>query len=145
MTTPQVIAAVEAWAAAVTGANTYDHAPTVLRKAIEPGLVLAELTRKRRSAGQYEQTTATIWEVRIWIFVDPGETPAETQAAANRLEAYVDQLGESLIRDKSLGNRVEAVVPEYDAGFDPPEMEYADGTVVRVATFRLTVGETTGG
>jgi hypothetical protein len=152
MDTTQVALALEAWAAEVVPElNHYEHAPTVLTEALP--LVVAEVQgdgvqqgkQPGMTGGGYQQTYMRVWTASLLLMVPPGQTPEETWTASRKLYSYVDALGAALLRDHTLGSRVEVASPLYTASYDPPEMEYADGTVIRAATFRVNVGEQTGG
>lgn len=144
MDTNELALAVEAWAAeASDDLNSYEHAPNELAKAMP--LVLAEIKTDTVAEGKYEQAYMRVRGYELLFMVQPGETPDETWAASQLLSGYIDTLGERLRLDPTLGGRVEVASPLYSASYDPAEMEYADGTVARVVTMRIDVGETTGG
>jgi len=145
MTTEEVAKAMEAWAAAVVPElNTYEHAPREIRKALP--LVLAEVQRKRkRKLGtdeanfqqyQFQQTSVNVWTVDLLIMVDP----VDSWTASQVLYDMTDRLGDALGKDPTLDQRVSFASEDYEVSFDPPEFEYADGTIARVATFTATVG-----
>ncbi len=142
-TTPEIIAAVEAWAAeTVPALNTYDTPPEELDQSFP--LAVAEITRDELktadetllSKGQYQQTFLRVHSVDLVLLVNPN--PPWTASAA--LYEMVDILTRALRRDSSLGNRVHGASPLYDASYEPPEVEYADGTVARQVTINLTIG-----
>ena len=153
MKTRDVTRAVELWAVAVTESveelvdlSSYDHPPDDLNEAMP--LVICEVQRKMRSAKsqaggmsfqqtQYEQIAAKAWEVELMILVPPN--PAWD--ASYRLYDYIDALGDALKRDATLGERVSFASKDYEASFDPPEVEYQDGTVARAATMTVHIGE----
>lgn len=144
-TTPEIISAVEAWAAeTVAELNTYDYPPEDLGAAMP--LAIAEVTgdalkvadENLLSKGQYQQTFLRVHSVDLVLLVNPN--PAWTASAA--LYEMVDILTKALRRDSSLGNRVHGASPLYDASYEPPEVEYADGTVARQVTINLSIGTT---
>lgn len=144
-TTPEIIAAVEAWAVAtVPELNSYDSPPEELDQAMP--LAIAEVVRDELktadetllSKGQYQQTFLRVHSVDLVLLVNPN--PAWT--ASEALYQMVDVLTKALRRDSSLGDRVHGASPLYDASYEPPEVEYADGTVARQVTINLTIGTT---
>lgn len=143
MITTAVAKACEEWAAESAGLNSsFDFPPEALDKALP--LVIAEVQRKRReqspeefAARQYQQTTVRVWNVELTLLVSPD--PAWT--ASHTLYDMVDTLEDALFKDVTLGGRVSYAEKVVDASFDPPEIEFSDGTVARQATFQMTVGE----
>lgn len=149
MTTEQIAAAVEAWAASVIpDLNTYDHAPRNLLQAMP--LVLAEVQRKQHQElnvtesnfqqYHFQQTSVDIWSVDLIILVDP----SDSWTASQTLYQMTDTLGNALNSDPTLGQRISFASGDYEISFDPPEFEYADGTIARVATMSIVVGEQKG-
>lgn len=152
MNTADVATALEAWAVeSVPELHSYEHAPATLDEALP--LVVAEVQGDRLvdartagfSASAYQQTLMRVWDASLLLLVQPGRTPDETWVASQKLYEFVDALGGALRTDHTLGGRVEAASPLYTASYDPPEVQYADGTVARAATLRVNVGEQTGG
>lgn len=142
MTTIEIAAALEAWAAETTGANAYDHPPEQLDKALP--LVACEIQRAGRVGDDrqlperaYQQHDLRVWRADLILLVAPD--PAWT--ASQALYQMVDDLAAALAADRTLGGRVEVASPMWEASFDPPEVEYPDGTVARQATFSIVVGE----
>lgn len=136
---------VEAWAASVVPAlNTYDSPPEELDSALP--LAIAEVVNDNVSSGDsklpgmgaYQQTSLRFWEIDLVLLV----TPEPRWTASHVLYGYVDELGKSLRKDPRLGGRVQAASPYYNASYDPPEVEYQDGTIARQVTIRLVVGTT---
>jgi hypothetical protein len=149
MTTEEVAQAAEAWAVSViTGLNSYEHAPRNLLQAMP--LVLAEVQRKSHqqldvSEGafqqhKFQQTSINVWEIDLLFLVNP----ADSWTASQTLYNMTDTLGLALNADPTLGQRVSFASEDYEVRFDPPEFEYADGTIARAATMTITVGEQRG-
>lgn len=149
MTTEEVARAAEAWAASVIpGLNSYEHAPRSLIQALP--LVLAEVQRKLHqhldvSEGgfqqhKFQQTSVNSWEVILLFLVDP----ADSWTASQILYSMTDTLGNELGKDPTLGERVSFASKDYEVSFDPPEFEYADGTIARAATMTIIVGDQRG-
>lgn len=145
MTTKEVAKAVELWAAANAGGgltSSFDFPPEALSKALP--IAIAEVQSKARSNAppefterRYQQSTLRVWVVELTLLVSPD--PAWT--ASHLLYDMVDALETALFRDSTLGGRVAFAQKEVDASFDPPEVEFSDGTVARQATFTMTIGE----
>lgn len=143
VSTKDLATALEAWASAVTDLNAEAHAPTRLSDAFP--LVICEIKADVRTnklstlpgLGQYEQTLVRARTAELLLMVDP--EPSWT--ASQGLYDYVDTLANEITRDQTLGGRVHVASKFYDASYDPPEAEYQDGTVARIATFRMYVGE----
>lgn len=133
----------EAWAASVTGMNTYEHQPTSLAKALP--LVICEIQTDARAAkvpnlpglGQYEQALVRARLAELMLMV----TPEPSWTASQALYDAVDALAESIPQDQTLGGRVHVASKLYEATYTPPEIQHQDGTVARVARFRVYVGE----
>jgi hypothetical protein len=149
MTTEEVAKAAEAWAASVIpDLNSYEHAPRSILQAMP--LVIAEVQRKQhqeidvsRSDFQqysFQQTAVNAWEVDLLFLVDPSDAWTASQV----LYDMTDTLGDAIALDQTLGQRVSFASSDYEVSFDPPEFEYADGTIARVATMSIVVGEQKG-
>jgi hypothetical protein len=140
--TKTIATELEAWAAeSVTGLSAYPQDPAELTLPLPTAA--CDIQRKRRSSvepefGEYEheQRTLRLWTARLVIMVQP--TPEWQQA--QELYDIVDALEEELLRDRTLGNRVEASSPDVDVEF-PGEVEHNSGVVALAAYFTITVGE----
>jgi hypothetical protein len=150
-TSPTIVVAqaVEAWAKAIVPElNTYDFAPRSLLQALP--LALAEVQRKTHQElsttepnfqkYKFQQTSVDVWSVDLLILIDP----SDAWAASQTLYTMTDTLGAAMDKDVTLGNRVGFASKDYDVSFDPPEFEYSDGTIARVATMSITVGQQKG-
>ena len=149
MTTEEVAKAAEAWAVSqIDGLNSYEHAPRSLKAALP--LVLAEVQRKRHQnlevseptfqQHQFQQTSVSVWDVDLLFMVDP----ADAWTASQVLYDMTDKLGNEIGKDPTLGARVSFASEDYEVSFNPPEFEYADGTIARVATMSIVVGHQRG-
>lgn len=145
--TLSVIQAVEAWAVATIPAlNSYEEAPQELAQALP--IVMAELsvdqvqlntlTSLTEQAG-YQQTFLRTWTIDLTILSDP--FPEWT--ASRPLYGYVDALAKALRPGIKIMDNV-VMSQFYTANFDPPEIEYADGTRARQVTITVTVGQMIG-
>jgi hypothetical protein len=113
-------------------------------------IVLSEVKRKQHQelttteSGfqqyQFQQTSVNVWTVDLLILVDPTDPWNASQVLYN----YTDTLGDALHKDLTLGGRVGFCSGDYEVSFDPPEFEYADGTIARAATLSIVVGEQKG-
>ena len=145
MITRDVAKACEEWAAEAAGlTSSFDTPPEHLNKALP--LVIAEVQRKRRRRAPdefreraYQQVTIRTWTVELTLLVSPD--PSWT--ASQTLYDMVDALEDALFNDITLGSRVNFAEKLVDASFDPPEVEFDDGTQARQATFQMVVGELT--
>jgi hypothetical protein len=144
LTTTQLATALESWAAGVLTINTVEHAPTRLQEVLP--LVICEVKGDRRAdrddqlpgIATYQQSYVRARRAELLLMVSPEDSWAATQT----LYDYVDLLGAALL-EPTLGGRVHTASPYYEASYDPPEVQYADGTTARAATFSLTIGEFT--
>lgn len=146
MNTIDMVQAVEAWAvSAVPALSSYDYPPEELTTALP--MVLAEVkTDDQQDANiqlpgvaQYQQTFLRAWALDLIILASPD--PAWT--ASHALYSYVDALGLVIREGVVLADNV-VMSQFYAASYDPPEVEYNDGTIARQVTIRITVGETIG-
>ena len=136
---------IEEWAAEVTSFNSEAHQPTILSEALP--LVICEIkgdNRANRSVqlpkiSGYEQAFVRTRTAELLLMSHPEPSWTASQA----LYDAVDLLADDLIRRPQLGvpARVHIASPLYDASYDPPEIQHQDGTVARVARFRMYVGE----
>lgn len=144
LTTEQLATALESWAAETLGINTVEHAPTRLSDVLP--LVICEVKTDRRAdrddqlpgVATYQQTYVRARRADLLLMVSPDDSWAATQI----LYGYVDDLASALL-EPTLGGRVHTASPYYEASYDPPEVQYADGTTARAATFSITIGEFT--
>jgi hypothetical protein len=141
--TAEAAQAVEEWAAEALGfSSSYDYPPDQLLKQLP--LVLAAVKRKERKPNPaqfqehgYQQMTVRVWSTDLVLLVVPDPADVATQ----QLYDVVDVLENAIYRDPTLGGRVGFTEKDVDASFDPPEVEFDDGTVARQATFTMVVGE----
>lgn len=143
MRTKDLATALEEWAAEVTGMSHYEHMPTSIQQALP--LVIAEIQDDVQNETHidlpelsgYQQALVRGRRAELLLMVHPEPSWTVSQI----LYDAVDDLGLSLRRDPRLGGRVYTASPFYTAGYTPPEVRHADGTIARVASFRMTVGE----
>jgi hypothetical protein len=65
----------------------------------------------------------------------------DPESAAQSLRAVEALTTASLMRDGTLGGRVDFISPYFSYDFTPPFVEYADGTRGREMVMRMSVGE----
>jgi len=145
MTTKDIALQLEAWVADVTGFSSYPDEPRSIQKALP--LVISEVLAQRVTMdpepklpgiGNYQQQILKVWEMQLMLMVDP---TGNTWNASQALYDAIDALETSVKKDPTLSGRVYIASPLTDTSYDPPEVEHADGTVARQATFLITVGE----
>lgn len=143
VSTKDLATRLETWAAGVTGFNSYPNQPTSIAKALP--LVICEVqddARTNKSAqipglGQYQQALVRARAAELLLCIDTEPSWTASQA----LYDAVDALADAITDDPTLGGQVMTASRFYDAGYTPPEREFADGTVARAATFRMYIGE----
>ena len=143
ISTKQLALNLEEWVAEVAGFNAEPNKPARLSDALP--LVLCSIISDARVAsstqvpglGQYEQALVRVRTADLLLMVSPEPDWTADQA----LYDAVDILAAAIPNDQSLGGRVHVASKYYETSYDPPEAEYQDGTVARIATFRMYVGE----
>lgn len=93
--------------------------------------------RDPSTAIQLEQLDLHVYRAKLLLMVEPDE------GATDALQGFVKALGDSLKADQTLGGRIPAASPYWDANYDPPFFEFDDGTEGRIADFSLTIAEPT--
>lgn len=146
MTSEQVAEAVVAWAVEELPAlqGSYDHPepdrlyplPDVMA-AVTGIRILDAAPAGLPTIGQIEQTLARVRDLRVIFAVDPTD-PDEASA---QVEGFADTLTDSLLADHTLGGRVPGASPTVTWSFEPPFIEFDDGTKARQATLTLVVAE----
>lgn len=143
MRTRDLALALEAWAAAVLDINTFPEDPNEISKAM-PVVVCAIQSKVKAASvadledlGRFQQTYVKAWTAELMLMVAPEPVHDATQT----LYDYTDDLEEAIRDDPTLGGRVHRAARPVQASFDPPEIQHQDGTIARVATFTMTVGE----
>lgn len=147
MRTTDLATAIEDWAVAtIPGLHAEPTQPEQLAQSLP--LAICEVTEKRRAstgrqggAQAYQQTNLRAWTASLMLLV----SPTDPWTASQTLYDMVDDLEAALVRDPTLGSRVPTADTDFSATFTPPEVEHQDGTVARLATMRLTIGEQVGG
>lgn len=146
ISTTDLALTLEDWAAEVTGFSHYAHMPTSILEALP--LVICEIQRDLRGdrdvdlpqVSNFQQAYVRARRATLLLMCDPEPSWTSSQV----LYDAVDLLAEALRTDSTLGGRVYQASPKYEAGYTPPEVEHADGTKTRVASFEVTVGELIG-
>jgi hypothetical protein len=141
MTTTEVRNAVEAWAAEITGASTYDTKPASITETLPVVVGFVDRDQVRNDAPDdlgpiFEQQICRVWTVKLWLLVSP--EPADT--AETQLNEMVDELSTALGLDRTLGQRVDRASRFYDAPYQG-EVQYEDGGIARQVEMTLTIAE----
>lgn len=84
-----------------------------------------------------QNATLHFTRASLFLMVDPGDG----DAASEELRGFVGALARALRADRTLGGRVMSVSPVWQGSYEPPFVEFDDGTKGRIATFSLTVAE----
>lgn len=84
-----------------------------------------------------EQATVHWMRATLMLMVDPEDAGGATE----QLQGFVRDLATSLRADRTLGGRVPAASPIWQASYEPPFVEFDDGTKGRAATFSLAIAE----
>jgi hypothetical protein len=84
-----------------------------------------------------QQAMARTWTVRLFLMVPP--EPGDVATA--QLTGFIDTLQLAIVEDSTLGGRVPWASKESRGSFNPPFVQFEDGTRGRAATLELTVGE----
>lgn len=127
-------------------ASAYNHSPSrkkdplpdvaasiasesIRRNAPELGIAIVDLG--------LEQADVHVLSAELLLMVK--HEPAQT--ATEQLQTFVAQLRASLEADDTLGGRVPAASRYFAATYDPPYIEWDDGTKARCAFVSITVAE----
>lgn len=111
----------------------FEALPTASCKIVEDNQQVASLEYPAKA---YQQTQLQVVTAEVMLLAD-----AEPMWTANDvLYDLVDQLKSKLAKDGTLGGRVSSASPLYRVTYDG-EVQYEDGTVCRMATFRMSVGQ----
>jgi hypothetical protein len=139
--TKDIATKLEEWAGEIAGLNAFPEDPQDIDQAFP--IVVCEIQRRRKVAAspalsqyQHEQRDLRVWTARLVIMVAPTRDGQD----AFSLYDMTDELEAALLRDKTLGGRVEAAASEVDVEF-PGELQHPSGTVALGAYFQVTVGE----
>lgn len=131
--------------------NAYDHNPNRIQHALPVALAGASDEGDTPADPQLgievaeiglEQATVHVLRFTIELMVEPD--PADT--AAEQLEGFVAALAAAIRAERdsgevTLGGRVDAASPYWQAAYEPPFVEFDDGVTARRATFSLAVAE----
>ena len=141
------------WAAATCPDlnNAYDYDPSSIQHALP--VAVAGISDEEDTASEprlgievsdvgIEQAALHVMRFTIELLVK--DTPAD--AAAEQLEGFVGSLAAALRAERdtgeiTLGGRVQAASPFWQASYEPPFVEFDDGTKARRASFSLALAE----
>lgn len=148
--------ALTAWAAEVCPDlnNAYDHDVNRIQHALP--VALAAIGDEEDTSSEprlgievsdvgLEQATLHVMRFTLELLVS--DVPADA-AAAEQLEGFVAALAGAIRAERdtgeiTLGGRVEAASPFWQASYEPPFVEFDDGTKARRASFSLALAELT--
>jgi hypothetical protein len=126
--------------------GTYDHDPDSKTQPL-PDLAASVASEETRASDPtlglpiadlgIEQATLHSLRASLLLMVDPGDAGAATE----QLQSFVRDLRKAVEADRTLGGRVPAVSPYIQASYEPPFVEFDDGTKGRAATFLLVIAE----
>ena len=126
--------------------GTYDHDPDSKTQPL-PDLAASVASEETRANDPtlglpfadlgIEQATLHSLRASLLLMVDPEDAGAATE----QLQGFVAALAASVGADPTLGGRVPAVSPFWQASYEPPFVEFDDGTKGRAATFSLVITE----
>lgn len=133
-----------AWARATVPelAGGYDYIPSMSDQPLPDVVVdvatVSLVTEDRRFPfEQIQQAWVRAYDTEFSFMVDN----TDYQAAAAKLREFEKALTASLLRDGSLGGRVDFISPFHTFDFTPPFVERADGTRGREMVMRLSIAE----
>lgn len=126
--------------------GSYDHDPDSKTQPLPD--VAAYVTTESDSASDpllgldfatfgIEQANVHVLRATLLLMVDPSDAGAATA----QLQGFVADLAASLRADGTLGGRVPAASPFWQASYEPPFVKFEDGTEGRVASFSLAIAE----
>jgi hypothetical protein len=143
----EAASAVAGWAKATCpDLAAYDHSPPRKTSPLPDVAVSVARESVRRNAAELgiavvefglEQADVHVLEVELLLMVSP--EPADE--ATRQLQSFVGQLRESLESDDTLGGRVAAASRYFSATYEPPYIEWDDGTKARCAFVTVTLAE----
>lgn len=126
--------------------GSYDHDPSSKTQPLPD--IAASVTAEEDTSSEptlgletadvgIQQADIHVMRATLLMMVDP--EPA--QDATEQLQGFVRDLAASLRTDQTLGGRVSAVSPRWQASYDPPFVQFDDGTEGRAAYFSLAIAE----
>lgn len=148
MTATEAAEALVAWASATCEDlnSAYDYDPQRISAALPVATAAVESEAVVRSDPTLgievadlgiEQAGVHTMRSTLALLVDP----SDDEAAARQLEGFVADLAAALKADTTLGERVTACAPYWSASYEPPFLEFDDGTKARVAYLTVTLAE----
>jgi hypothetical protein len=146
----EVSAALVEWTGEVCPAinATYDRDPTSILDALP--IATAAISDESVVAGDttlgipladlaIEQADVHVFRSTIFLMVEP----EPDDDASHALQGFVRDLGAAIKADQTLGGRVQSSSKRWSANYDPPFVEFDDGTKARVASFTVVITELT--
>lgn len=83
----------------------------------------------------FEQADVRGYTCAVLLVVDP----TDPQAASHQLYDFIDRLAYAIRADQTLGGRVLRCSRNWKASYEPPFVEFEDGSKGRLATLTLSV------
>lgn len=148
MDATQASAALEAWAKATCPdlVGSYHHNPSRKTAPLPDVAASCGSEQVRRNAPELgiavvdqglEQADVHVLNMEMLLMAPP--EPAA--AATAQLQTFVAQLSAALLADDTLGGRVVGASRYFQASYDPPYIEFDDGTKGRCCFFNFAVAE----
>lgn len=126
--------------------NGYDHDPNqivdalpIVTASVSEEAVVASDPTLGLAIAEIGLDQAPLHVMRSTLLLMVAPEPAD--AADDQLKAFVAKLAASLKGDQTLGGRVPSASPYWRAPYDPPYVEFDDGTKGRAAYFSLAIAE----
>jgi hypothetical protein len=126
--------------------GTYDHDPDSKTQPL-PDLAVSVASEETRASDPtlglpladlgIEQATLHSLRASLLLMVDPEDAGVATE----QLQDFVRDLREAVKADQTLGGRVFLASPYIQASYEPPFVEFDDGTSGRAATFSIVITE----
>lgn len=143
MSTSDIAEALESWALAVVPElnGSYDYSAAAKTQPLPDVMIeiidVSTAVTSEELLFNFEQVLVHVWKVRMLLMVPP--EPGDT--ATDLLTGFIDALQASVINDQTVGGRLPLVSKEMRGSFNPPFVQFDDGTRGRVATLELTITE----
>lgn len=121
--------------------GTYDHDPSEKTQPlpdVAASISAEEVTdRDPDTELQIEQADLHIMRATLLLMVPPEPAGEATET----LQDFVAALGASIAEDQTLGGRLPAVSRRWSASYEPPYVQFEDGTEGRAVYFSLVIAE----
>jgi hypothetical protein len=108
-----------------------DIAVSVVETTQDPGVAIGG------GGTRLQQGATRVRRCAVLLAVEPGQSAEESDSASRMLYDFSDRLMDQLLTDETLGGHLPKpgrVRKHADCSFDPPFIEFDDGTRARIAT-----------